>query len=117
METIQAPLWIFSPWLLVCYGWIGYNIYLLMRAHKEFDKDNNGYLSFAEIGYYFKVNTLAIIFSIWTIPVGVYFAENIWAALMGLIKFNWEFSPFVYIVMGGLSAIFQWGIQKITGNK
>lgn len=116
METAQAPLWFLSPWFLVCYGWVGYNIYLLMRSRKEYDKDKSGFLSFGEIWYYLKVNSLALLFSIWTIPVGVYFAENIWAALMSLIKYEWEFSGFVYIIMGGLSAILQWGIQKITGK-
>jgi len=95
---------------------MGYNIFALMKARKEFDKDKSGYLSWKEISYYFKVEAIPILFSIWVIPAGVVFAKDIWVWMMDLSGKDWEFVTAVYILMGALSAIIQWGVKKLSGN-
>ena len=103
-----------NPWVLALYGWVGYQLFVLMRNKKTFDKDKSGYLSIMEIDYYLRVEALPIIFSIWLIPVGVLFAPEIWAWTMDLAGKDWEFTKAVYVLMGALSAIVQWGVKKIT---
>lgn len=105
-----------EPWFLVLWGWVGYNIYALMRAKKTYDKDKSGYLSLSEIGYYFKVEVIPIVFSVWLIPVGVVFAEDIWIWLMDALGKEVPFGNYVYVVMGFLSAILQFLIRKISGG-
>ena len=105
-----------NPWVLALYGWVGYNIFALMKARKKFDKDESGYLSWKEILFYFKVEAIPIFFSVWVIPAGVIFAQDIWGWAMDLAGKDWEFVTAVYILMGALSAIIQWGVKKLSGN-
>ena len=99
---------------LILYGWLGYNLWCLNRAKKEFDTDGDGYLSWKEFIFYLKVQLIPIIFSIWTLPVGYFYAENIWFVIMDLLNKDYGFFDGVYVIMGSLSALLQWGIKKIT---
>lgn len=118
-EQHTAPEWVFNPWLLVFYGWIGYNIYALLKAKKDFDTDKSGYLSFSEIAHYFKVESIPILFSAWLVPVGVYFGPALWHKLTEMLSWEWGAGlpdALIYILMGSLSALVQYAIKKISGN-
>ena len=100
--------------VLVLYGWLGYNLWCLNRAKKEFDTDGDGYLSWKEFVYYLKVQLIPIIFSLWVLPAGYLYAESIWQIIMELAGKNWPFFDGVYVIMGSLAALVQWIIKKIT---
>ncbi len=102
-----------NHWVQALYGWVGYNLYVLIKAKKEFDTDGSGYLSWKEIKYYFKVELLPLIFSVWAIPVGVLGMPFIWVkAFPGTELFEYS-----YILAGPTAGFIQWYIKKKFNGK
>lgn len=102
-----------NKWVLAVYAVIAYNFYMLIKAKKDFDRDQSGFLDLNEIKHYFKVEMLPILFSVWMVPAGVFAMPAIWEYF---IK-GMEFPQAAYLASGCFSALIQWYIKKKSNGK
>ena len=99
------------PIPLALYGWIGYQIWAVMRAKKDFDKDKSGFLDKKEFMHYLRSEMLPILFSFWVIPGGILWLKPFWNTIMPGI----EFFHHSYIIAGCTAGFIQWYVKKKYG--
>jgi len=97
-----------NHWLQALYGFIGYNIYVLIKHKNELDTDSSGFISPKEVGFYFKKEWLGMLFGIWAVPIGVVVIPYIWV----LFTKEVEFFDWAYIAAGPFGAFLQWYVSK-----
>lgn len=106
-----------NPWFMAFLGWVIYNLWLLQRDQKKFDKDGNGY-SLAEVSKYVKYNSISIMISFLLIFVGVPYANEIWYLIT---PEGTEFLQIAYFGVGAMSIVVQIGLKwlnnKARGNE
>ena len=107
INMIQETLELIKPpgyaWAFGYLGWVIYNIYLLNKAGKEFDIDQDGY-SFDEVGNYLKKNSIGILLSFLLVIVGVIGMPWLWSMFT-----DKEWHPLVYFLSGFMAI----GLQKL----
>jgi len=102
-------------WILALTGWILYNLFLIQRAHKEFDTDNNGY-SLREVGAWLRARWIGILFSfILMVVVTLYnFMPEIWKyAVKKAGHEEWKWIEPFYLFTGALASGIQFIVNKL----
>lgn len=102
-----------NHWFRGYYGWMLYNVVLMIYTRKQFDLDNDGY-GFSELMAFFRYHNISIIFALLMVPILV--MEAPW--LLSLINLYWDLNlPFhdgYYYGVGPFCALLQLGIHKIA---
>jgi len=100
-----------NPWVLAFYGWLVYQVILLWKNQKIFDKNDDGY-SWDEIKHFLKKHAVGMLLSFMLIPLMVPFAKTFWGWGMQYSGLDWPFSDVAYTGVGALVIILQWLLSK-----
>lgn len=99
----------FVAWLYGYIGWVIYNLYILDKANKHYDPNQDGYDKH-ELGKYFKKNAVGVLMSFLLVIVGVVGMPILWD---WFAKEGVEFHRAAYFLAGFLAI----GLQKLMEKK
>lgn len=97
-----------NHWFLALSGWVAYNLFLMLKEQRIFDKNKDGY-DWREITAFLKYHNISLLLSFTLIPTGVVFAEDIWTWVM-----DKPFTELAYFGVGCLSILFQAFVKYLT---
>ncbi len=109
VEHIKHANTPFVAWVFGYIGWVIYNLYILNKVSKEYDKNQDGYDK-KELGKYFKKNAIPVTISFLLVIVGVIGMPLLWAWLG---KEGVPFHVSAYFGAGFLAV----GLQKLMEKK
>lgn len=101
--------------VMVSWGWLGLQVYLIFKNRKNIDADKNGMIDKHEIILYIKKEWPALALSGFFIPVGVFTPEPLWNLCMKLGGWDYEFSHFSFWVIAVVPALILYKQNK-NGN-
>ena len=106
-----------NHWVKGYYGWLLYNVFLMLYHKSKFDTDDNGY-GWKEFAAFLKYHNISLIFSALMVVILVDQAVAIVALTSRLLKeFNYisadlQFREIYYYFVGPLIAGLQFILQK-----
>lgn len=104
---VEVPAFLENPWVLAMLGWVLYNLGKLFFDQKKYDLNNDGFISFAEVWMYIKLNWIGMAFSLILLVFVLPYTHNLWHWGMELWGKDWEFIKLAY----GLIGVLMIGIQ------